>query len=619
MTPRPRIERMKAPLTPLVAGILLAGCSSEAAGPERADVFVVQRGDLPIRVTEQAEIQPFQSTRIKNEMEGQTTVIYLIEEGKPVEKGDKLVELDASNLLERKATQGISLHRAEATRDTAENELEIRTKEYVEAKLGGENRVRIAEIDLEKFLGTTNEDGTRDMGEQEQQVVAAQANIQLAEEEVKLAKNKLDWSLKLHQKGFITKDELERDELDHQRRLNNLRVAQNELDILKRFTHPKELIRLQQAKRQAETDLEGIIARSEARLGQARADLEARVKEYDLALERYENLETQIGNAVIYAPTPGIVVYGSEGGGYGRREFVEEGATVRERQTLIELPDVSRMIAQIKVHEAEIKKVKVGQVARIKVDAVANREFVGRVKRVSPVADSGSRWSNTALKVYKTDVEIEGQNLELKPSMSASVTIIVAELEDVLYVPLQAVKNQGRVRYVWLDKPEGPVAHPVELGMNDFQFVEITDGLEEGDRVFLAVPPDAKEPEFTQPVEELPDLPEPTEATPAEEGTDDGNVVEAAASQDDGASIGELFQRLSSVLKTNHPELAPIVEKDRRAWMTNADVQRALREDEELKSTWEAIQAKWRSGGGFGGGQRRGGSGGGEQENDSGR
>ena len=260
-----QVTPMNAPNPLWIGTLLLVGCSSETV-VESADTFTVKRGDLAIRVTEQAEIQPFQKTRIKNEMEGQTTVIYLIEEGVQVEKGEKLVELDASSLLERKATQGIALHRAEATRETASKELEIRQKEYIEAKLGGENRVRIADIDLQKFLGKDNEDGTRDMGEQQQQLIEAEANIQLAKEEVTLAKNKLEWSNKLHVKGFITKDELERDELDHQRRQKNLKVAENELEILENFSHPKELIRLQQAKREAETDLEGIIARSEARL-----------------------------------------------------------------------------------------------------------------------------------------------------------------------------------------------------------------------------------------------------------------------------------------------------------------------------------------------------------------
>ena len=71
------------------------------------------------------------------------------------------------------------------------------------------------------------------------------------------------------------------------------------------------------------------------------------------------------------------MIYASESGGRGRQEFVEEGATVRERQTLIQLPDVTRMVATLKVHEASVDKVRAGQRARITVDAFTDRPFGG--------------------------------------------------------------------------------------------------------------------------------------------------------------------------------------------------------------------------------------------------
>ena len=289
---------------------------------------------------------------------------------------------------------------------------------------------------------------------------------------------------------------------------------------------------------------------------------------------------------------------------------------MRERQTLIELPDVSQMIAELKVHEAEIKKVRVGQIAVVEVDAVADRKFYGRVKRVSPVADSGSRWSNTALKVYKTEIEIQGDDLGLKPSMSASATIIVADLEDVLYVPLHAVRNQGAVRYVWLATASGPEARPVELGLNDFQWVEIKSGLEEGDRVYLAVPPEATEPEFEQPAEATPEIPEVEELS-AESSTDDGNVVEATASSE-GASTGELMQKLASLLKSKHPELASQVDGNPRAMWMNAEVRQAIQDDDELRAVSQALRDAYMSGGGFGSRGGHGGRPGGEERHDDG-
>ena len=601
-----------------LALIPLAGCSGSEEAAERADVFVVKRGPLSIRVTEQAEIKPYSSTRIKNEMEGRSTIIYLIPEGTVVEEGQKLVELDASALEERKAQQGITLHRADAARLAARGELDIKKKEFEVEKLGGENTVRIAEIDLQKFLGKVQPDGSRDMGEKEQALVEAQANIQLAEQELKLAGNKLVWSVKLHEKGYITKDDLERDQLDLQRREKNLRVERNKLDILIRFTHPKERIRLDQGITEANTGLEGILARGNARLTQAQTDYEAKEKEYELARERFDNLEQQIRNAVIRAPTPGLVVYAAEDSYRGRQDFVEEGAEVRERQTLIVLPDVTRMIAALKVHEAEVDKVRAGQRTTITVDAFSDREFTGVVHRVSPVADSGSRWSNNALKVYKTEVEIDGTNTDLKPGMSASVAIIVAELDDALYVPLQAVRTQGAVNFAWVSGPSGPVARQVERGLNDTQFVEIVSGLSEGDHVFLAPPPGAIEPEFEQPK-----APRATER-PAGEGamarstTPPARPVEAEAREDRGGRAGGASgNALMEILERKYPELAKIVSSDRSAWFTNADLRQALEDDPELRQARDAMMQQWQGAGGGSserGQRRRSGESGGSSE-----
>lgn len=602
------------------APMLLLGCGAPDNTAERADIFVVRRGPLLIQVTEQAEIKPFTSTRIKNQMEGRSTIIFLIPEGTVVEAGQKLVELDASELEERKAQQGITLHRADAAGLAAREELEIKQKEFDAEKLGGENTVRIAQIDLEKFLGKLQPDGSRDMGEKEQALVEAEANIQLAEQELKLAQNKLEWSKKLHEKGFITKDDLERDQLDRQRREKNLRVARNQLDILVTFTHPKERIRLDQGITEADTGLEGIIARGNARLTQAQADSEAKDKEHELALERFENLEQQIKNAIIRAPTPGLVVYASEDSHRGRQEFVEEGAEVRERQTLIVLPDVTRMVAALKVHEAEIDKVRAGQRAKIKVTAFNDRELAGVVLRVSPVADSGSRWSNNALKVYKTEVEIDGTNTDLKPGMSASVAIVVAELEDVLYVPLQAVRTQGAVNFAWVHEAGGPVARKVERGLNDFQFVEIVSGLDEADLVFLAPPPGAIEPEFEQPE----GAPPPSDATGAAASRNaDANVGENArytsGSEGTNGSGASPMQSVMEVLERKYPELARIVEADRAAWFTNDELKQALEDDDELREARDAVMKQMRSRRGDGerrrGGRRGpGGTAGGEEE-----
>ncbi len=592
---------------PLLLGsaVLAFGCASSEEAGDRADLYRVTRGDLSISVTEQAEIRPAVSTRIKSEMEGQSTIIFLVEEGSLVQQGDKLVELDASELLERRAEQEIKVSRADADQLQARKELEIRRKEFESDKLGGENRVRIAEIELEKFLGRLHADGSRDMGEKETALIEARADIDLANAEVKLAENKLAWSRKLFDRGFITKDDLERDEIELQRRQKNLRVAQNELNILELFEHPKVRIERDQQIMEAKTELEGVIARGNAVIAQAEADLDASEKEYELAYERLQNLIQQIENSVIRAPTAGLVVYATEEGRRGQSDVVEEGATVRERQTLIELPDVTRMVAQLKVHEADIDKVQPDQSAEIKVDAFQQLEFRGKVTRVSPVADSGSRWSNNSLKVYKTQVDLDGDNRLLKPGMSATVTILVAELKGVLFVPIHAVQTQGRVNYVWLHTDAGPRAHPVDRGLHDLAYVEIVAGLDEDDVVYLAPPPGAVEPEFEQPP--------PSAGLPVDDGSPElaGRPVESSADGGErrggrGMPSGPATDAFQELLARKYPDLAKQAEESPFALRRSDEFATAREQDPELSEAYDAMIEEMRA---RFGGRRRGGDG----------
>ncbi len=124
---------------------------------------------------------------------------------------------------------------------------------------------------------------------------------------------------------------------------------------------------------------------------------------------------------------------------YGDEEHIREGATVRERQAIITIPDMTSMSVNVKIHESYIKKVKKGQKARITVDAFPDKVLDGEVTKVGVLPDSQNRWMNPDIKVYLTTITIDGTHDWLKPGMSAKVEILVNQLEDVVYVPVQAV------------------------------------------------------------------------------------------------------------------------------------------------------------------------------------
>ena len=626
--------------------LLVLGCGTGSSdGGVRADLATVERGNLTIMVTESANLRAARETRVKCEMEGKSTVIWLIAEGANVNKGDKLVELDASSQIERRAQQEISVEKAEAAVINAEKNLEILRKQIDADLKAAANNFIFAKMDEEKFYGKLLPGGTRDMGEKEQSLEAEREQIKLAEARLKLAIDRLAASERLRKQDFITENELEEAQLDHDSKKSALVLARNRLDLLRDYTHKKTEMELEQRVTDARLEQEREKIRCDAKLVQAEAELKSKRAERELATERLDNLKTQIQNSIIRAPTPGIVVYAYEGD-WRRRQYLEEGATVRERQNLVILPDTTKMVAELRVHEAMANKVRLGQPALIEVDTM-ERALTGRVTRRSPLPDSTSRWGNPDLKVYKTEVTIDGDNTDmaLRPGMSATGKILIDELRDVLQIPLQAVNRERAVNYVWLKTASGFEVRPVTVGESNATHIEVKSGLEEGQQVYLAKPTGAQAAELPQPEQEAADIQPEAVAQPFTNGDGGSNpAADASAArpgaQDDGSNGdqgnrdgrsndgrsndgrgnggrggAEMAKRLAAnpsyqvflaLLKAKMPAAHAELEGNPMALWRNRELREQIEADAELKAAYDKYLAEIRSRrGNRGGGERR--------------
>jgi hypothetical protein len=99
--------------------------------------------------------------------------------------------------------------------------------------------------------------------------------------------------------------------------------------------------------------------------------------------------------------------------------------------------------------------------------------------------DSGNRWMSPDVKVYTVDLDIGAPNLPLKPGMTTKNEIVLAELDGVLYVPISAVSSQGRQAYAMVKGETGVRKTPIQIGKANDRFVEVREGLREGDEVML--------------------------------------------------------------------------------------------------------------------------------------
>jgi multidrug resistance efflux pump len=310
----------------------------------------------------------------------------------------------------------------------------------------------------------------------------------LAEEEVSLSSTKLEGTRRLFEKEFVTKNDLDTEELGLQGKTINRESAETSKELFIKYEFPKAAEKLVAEYEEALRKLERAHKLAVSKLAQAEARLNSAEAQFTLQTRRRREYQEQIEKCQIRADKPGLVVYGGGEDRYYRQERIEEGSQIRERQVIITIPDTSVMVVQAKIHESYVKKIQKGQKVRIRVDAYPEEPLTGAVDRIAVLPDAQNRWMNPDLKVYDTRVVIDGTSDWIKPGMSAEVEIIVAQLPDVLYIPLQAVNNENGEQVCYVAGLTGNDRRVVKTGEFNDSFIEIKSGLEEGDRVLLRAP-----------------------------------------------------------------------------------------------------------------------------------
>jgi HlyD family secretion protein len=416
-----------------------------------ADQLITQvavRGPFDHIVLEQGEISSSSNEQVICEVKsrsstggGGTAILWVIDEGTKVVKGEKLIELDSADLETRLKEQKIQVITAESRETTAKAVLEQ------------------AKISKEEYLEGVYKT-------EEKTILSEQA---VAEQNLRKAGLALESSKRLAAKGLVKSLQVEADEFAVKNAQNQLEAAIGKLYVLQNLTKKKMLV-------QFESDIEA-----------AAASLSAASSELMEERTELQEITDQITKCVINAPADGVVVhanqYSSRG---GSAEFVvEAGAVVRERQEIIRLPDPSLMQVECKVNESRIPLIGEGMAARITVDAIPGLKLTGRVKKVNRYAEPSSFFSSS-IKEYATIIEIIDPPETIRTGMTAEVQIFVEQLDDALQIPIQGLYEHGDGMYTLIqDGPERFKTAKVKIGATNDTMASITEGLSENDVVVL--------------------------------------------------------------------------------------------------------------------------------------
>ncbi len=476
-------------------------------------LFTVERGDLAISVTESGDIKAVDSVDIKSKVEGRATIVSIVPEGtnitpEDVNDGKVLVEMDSSELTEQLSQREIEVSTAEANSSDAKESFLIQEKQNESDVTAAQLKVEFALMDFKKYLGAdiahevmekmvsdpnVNPDMTSLINDPNSLGGEASKRIDTLNDAILLARGSLEKAIdilkgteKLYDANYASELELKSAKLDVDRYTVQRKAAEKNLKLFKLYDFPKEARTFLSDHHEAKLELVRTEARARAQLAQARAKLKSADARFEMQTKRLEKLHEQIKACIIKAPAVGQVVYWSSTQQWSRYK-IEQGVEIPEGYKIITIPDASKMKVEIKIHENWIDKIKLGQKAKISIAAFSDETFTGKVLKKAPLAEP-QRFMNADLKVYPTDVSIDGTHDSIKTGMSGKVEILIDELKDVLYVPIQSVVTVDEKELCYVKAGGRTEKRDVVTGLFNDDFVEIKSGLTQGEKVLLNPP-----------------------------------------------------------------------------------------------------------------------------------
>jgi HlyD family secretion protein len=460
-----------------------------ARDPLSADLAVATVMAFEVTTLATGELEAARQIDIRNQLEQPTTITELVKEGSRVKAGDVLVRLNSEQIERSISEEQLRVEQARADVAVAQNAVDIRMSDNESAIRKSTLDLEVARLELRQWLE----------GDVKSRRQALELALDKAARELTRLTERFERAKSLAREGFLSTDELKRDELAYLEADANLKTAELNRRVYEGIQFGKDQKIKQSAVDEAQAALERTRRTNESNLASRQAELANRRESLRLREENLAKLRAQLDATVLKAPTDGLVVYATSlnrerwGGGGGGDAALDVGRQVTRNQQLIVLPDVSEMVAAVRVHESLAGRIRPGMKATVRVDALGGRAVPGEVLSVGVLAESGG-WRDPNLREYTVKVKLDypDPSSVLKPSMRAEAEILLDRVPPTLAVPIQAVFNEGLVRFVYVPQGEQFAKVPVRLGRRSDRFIEISTGLSEGQRVLVRRPQDGE-------------------------------------------------------------------------------------------------------------------------------
>ena len=407
------------------------------------ETLTVRRGSLVASISATGVLEAEKTQTVAFEIAGTVADVY-VSEGDVVQAGDVLARLDDTDLR-------LQLRQAEANLRAAEAQLA-----QLKAKPAP------ADIEAAKAALASAQAAYKDLlaGPDPDRIASAEAAVKRAKvqlDQAQAAYDRIKWRPDAGRMPQAI--QLQLATIDYEQ-------AQAQLRLAKKPPKDSQIAQALSAIAQAQANLDRLqrgpdpnqIAAQEANVERARVAVEQARR----ALEK----------TVLRAPISGVVA----------AVDVSAGQLVAAGRPAFTIVQVRPLHTTVQVDELDVAQVEVGQVARVSVDALPDREFTGVVTYIAatPTVQGG-------VVTYKTRVELQDDDPALRPGMSVSVEIITARADDVIVIPNRVMRVNRETGEFFVDKLVNgvPKRVKVEVGLRNDQFSQIVSGLKEGDVIIV--------------------------------------------------------------------------------------------------------------------------------------
>ena len=199
-------------------------------------------------------------------------------------------------------------------------------------------------------------------------------------------------------------------------------------------------------------------------------EVETARKDLADAQSDYDDTQVQLAKLSIQAPIAGVL-----------SEFTDtsEGAMVEQGDQICRIVDYGRVLVDLQIPNSQIRHIELGQSVRVVDYSYPDEVFDGEIAVVDPVVDATTR-------TFRAMVEVSNPQGLLRPGMFVKAEVVTEARMDVVLVPRQLVLMRGNREVVFVEEEARAMMREIETGLEDEKFVEVVEGVEEGERLITS-------------------------------------------------------------------------------------------------------------------------------------